>query len=73
VLDGEAEALTRRGGRARARGRWDGAAAVSRPHHFAAPRAVGIDSISVTAASLLRTITAVHEAEQMLARVLAAQ
>jgi pyruvate,water dikinase len=30
---------------------------------------LGIDSISVTAASLLRTITAVHEAEQTLARV----
>jgi pyruvate,water dikinase len=33
---------------------------------------LGIDSISVTAASLLRTITAVHEAEQTLARVPAA-
>jgi pyruvate,water dikinase len=33
---------------------------------------LGINSISVTAASLLRTITAVHEAEQTLARVPAA-
>ncbi len=33
---------------------------------------LGIDSISVTAASLLRTINAVHEAEQTLARIPAA-